>query len=540
MNNIENSPANAGSVKVTPFSDSGPQRPSGSDYLKKQEERARAFRLYAPSAALIGLIFTICVYHNRTGIALVALMAAALILNRKIQKKEDVRSDFFSVFLEVFLILLTVSICTTDCSPVQVIDKLLIPVAGALLLLHSRRRNSGENLFRIIIDTLHTLFLPMIALPEPVSDLSAVLKERSAKKAAASGEAATQTMIAREKTRKAVLTGLLIGIPLFAIVSALLLSADEIFLEMANNLFIEFDFFNGASSVLERIFQFLFGFWCAYCVWKKISSVGEAEEVRQKSASSVTAVVFMLPVDLIYLIFSLIQLIYVLGRKDLPDGISYAEYVHSGFYQLCAVAVINLILIAICHSFFDRSLLLDILQAVTCACTYIMIASGALRMKLYVEAYQFTFLRMFVLWFMLVLAVCLTLLVIRILRPSFPVLRSMFIAAAILWLGFAFLHPDLQIARFNLEHSGADTDYSYLTSLSEDAVPALKDNPEVLDSYIFHHGNGTWASLQNESAWTRIRCFNLSNWTAYRYLKDVSRGYSRFRERFFLSAFSYQ
>ncbi|MFR8843973.1 MAG: DUF4153 domain-containing protein [Waltera sp.] len=41
-----------------------------------------------------------------------------------------------------------------------------------------------------------------------------------------------------------------------------------------------------------------------------------------------------------------------LGKMQLPEGYTYAQYAREGFFQLLAVSILNLILVLVCLSFF--------------------------------------------------------------------------------------------------------------------------------------------------------------------------------------------
>jgi hypothetical protein len=128
-------------------------------------------------------------------------------------------------------------------------------------------------------------------------------------------------------------------------------------------------------------------------------------------------------------------------------------------------------------------------------------------MQLYIEAFQLTFLRLFVLWFLLVLAVCLSLMILRIQRSDYPLMRRLTAAVTILYLAFALLHPDYWIARYDLA-AAAPVDQEYLVQLSDDAVPVLAEDPDLLKRHRLYRGYGEQSSL---------RSFNLSVWIAQQY-----------------------
>lgn len=151
--------------------------------------------------------------------------------------------------------------------------------------------------------------------------------------------------------------------------------------------------------------------------------------------------------------------------------------------------MINLALVLAGHAYFKEKKALKIMLTIVSECTYIMIASSAYRMILYIQHYYLTFLRIFVLWALMVLFILLTGVIISIYKKDFPLFRYSMIVVTVCYLVLSFSHPDYWIAKWNLENmrysSNTDFqnetdcrtagyhDYEYLAGLSADAAPAL-------------------------------------------------------------------
>jgi len=118
-----------------------------------------------------------------------------------------------------------------------------------------------------------------------------------------------------------------------------------------------------------------------------------------------------------------------------------------------------------------------------------MIFSSAYRMILYIKVYQLTFLRVFVLWALLVIFLLVTGALIKVYRDDFPLVKSYAVTVTVLYLLFSFAHPDYWIAKYNLDHTyievyneSADKitydlaetqDLHYISKLSKDAAPVI-------------------------------------------------------------------
>ena len=171
---------------------------------------------------------------------------------------------------------------------------------------------------------------------------------------------------------------------------------------------------------------------------------------------------------------------------------------------------------------FGDSKVLNAILLVICGCTFVMTASSALRMILYIEAYQLTFLRVFVLVALFTIALLMAGVVVMILKPQFSFFRYALVTVSVVYLAFSFSHVDYFIADYNLSHSrtteafGEDrvVDYSYVYNLSTDAAPAIA-------SYIEEHAaNVTWLDNyleknEDEMNDINIRNFNVSHYIAH-------------------------
>ena len=161
-------------------------------------------------------------------------------------------------------------------------------------------------------------------------------------------------------------------------------------------------------------------------------------------------------------------------------GLTYASYVHEGFWQLTVATVLTLVVVGVTArkagraSARDRLLLRAVLGAL-CLLTLVVVASALFRMHVYEQAYGFTRLRLLVSVFEGWLGLVVVLVMVAGLGSSGRwVPRAALLTGATALLLLAASNPDASIARHNLERfqdTGADT--TYLLGLSADADPVL-------------------------------------------------------------------
>ena len=159
----------------------------------------------------------------------------------------------------------------------------------------------------------------------------------------------------------------------------------------------------------------------------------------------------------------------------------WAEYARSGFFQLVAVAALNLAVCSIFSSnrrFYARGgLLLRILFALMLGCTAVILASAFWRMRLYILAFGLSLLRLATLWAMLVIAVCVLAASWKLYKPAFRFWSALFAFGLASWCLLCLACPDAIIANYNvnayLDGELQQVDTEYLGSLSPDTLPAL-------------------------------------------------------------------
>ena len=271
------------------------------------------------------------------------------------------------------------------------------------------------------------------------------------------------------------------------------------------------------------LYLFLFAFFTPYCLINRFSNHDLQENLPDKrTAEPLIAITFTGILSFVYAVFCLIQIVYLFaGLGSLPENYTYASYAREGFFQLVFVCLINLSMILLCKKYFRKSKVLKILLTFVCVCTYIMIASSAYRMILYISAYQLTFLRVFVLWALLVIFLLVSGALVLIYKDDFPLVKFYVVTVTVLYLIFSFAHPDYWIAKYNLNHtfileydSAEDSyyyaldknrDLNYLKRLSLDAAPVIYD--KLSEIQIYEEGENWW--LDEADWWYKSYSSNL-------------------------------
>ena len=327
-----------------------------------------------------------------------------------------------------------------------------------------------------------------------------------------------------------ILIGLAAALPMAVVAVLLLSSADAAFRHLFARLFdIKVDL-HSMSLSFKSLCAFLLGTVAFYGLLCAQTDRPEPQEQAQvERFNTLVAITFTAVLAAIYIVFCLVQasVLFTGGETLLPEGYTYAQYAREGFFQLLAVSAMNVLLVIVSQQRFHSSRTLSVLLCVVSGCTYLMELSSAWRMILYVRVYGFTFLRLLVLWFLLVLAVVLGGAVVTVFRPDFRLFRFTLTVCLVCWLVFAFARPDNLAAKYNLRRFGpTEKNLShiywdlYADSIEELAPYLSMEDTEIPDYMDRNLRQYIPASYKNAG----VRGFNYSMWRAYLVAEEYSHG----------------
>jgi hypothetical protein len=338
------------------------------------------------------------------------------------------------------------------------------------------------------------------------------------------------------------LLGLLLALPLLALLALLLASADPIFareiesvLEILRleNLF-EYSFRLAYILILAYILTGVLLYALIASRAERVSS--DAAPAFPPFLSWVTAGVVLLSVDILFLAFVIVQFRYFFGGETNIgiDGMTYSQYARRGFGELVAVALISLMIFLGLSAVTRRSPLwprriFSGLGAGLVGLVIIMLVSAFQRLFLYESAYGFSRLRTYTHVFMVWLgALLIGILLLEILGR----LNFLPLAALLAGVGFgaslALVNVDGLIVEQNVARAvrGQELDATYLTGLSDDAAPrlfALYNSPDVPLALRQRIG-GVLACREairgEDTQPIRWPSFHLSRWRAGRLYED--------------------
>lgn len=262
-------------------------------------------------------------------------------------------------------------------------------------------------------------------------------------------------------TTRYVLIGIAAGLPILLITTMLLASADQIFSDLLEQIF---NFKSIEQWLIENLPQNLILLPCGFIIYTLLLYLVTGalckgslkEDVKEtRIFGTPIAVTIFIMIDVVYVIFVGIQFLFLFSGRPLASY-EYAEYAREGFFELLFVALINFFLVLFCNKHFKKNIALKTVMTITCLCTFVMIVSSAYRMRLYIHEYHLTFLRVFVLWFLLLLSFFMIGCTISIYKENWNSFHYCLFVLTCFYTVFSLSNVDSMIAKYNVAQFEAD------------------------------------------------------------------------------------
>ena len=346
--------------------------------------------------------------------------------------------------------------------------------------------------FRFWLEAALSFFLrPFIGLPGMVDYLRGLFGKKDA--------SAKPGMTMRHIFGR-ILLGLLLAIPVLLLSGSLLAAADPIFAQWSDHLRSHVSLGEFLQRLLLSLLLFPFIFSFLYSGLTKQSVLASVDLMPSTSSSerkdfrldAIVLISFLTVINLLYLAFAIIQITYLTGafQAVLPNGLTYAEYARSGFFELAGISIINFLLILVAVKGNKRggiaAMILRVESLLLILGSLVQWASAMFRMKMYIDVYGLSLLRFWVTAFMLLLLVFFILLLIKEFRPRLPFFKLGFTAALTALVILNFINCDAWIARHNADHyrQTGQIDVGFFDELSDSAVPVMLDLTRTDDSAV--------------------------------------------------------
>lgn len=326
--------------------------------------------------------------------------------------------------------------------------------------------------------------------------------------------------------------GLILALPLFAFVGSLLSKADPVFERLWSSL---------AHAVFERfhvtLIEFFFGipiamylFGLMYGALRRRAAPRTAEraEAAVRSCRVLPLPLVMgavIPLLALYVLFFITQMPYLLSafQSLIPKGFTQAEYARRGFFELCGVCTVNMLVLIGLNIFtktdhadpetgiVTQSIVARICGALLCLFSMTLAIISLRKMLLYIQNLGLTQKRVYTSVFMVFLCVAFALALAGLWKRGFAPARWIALSGTAMLLAVCLLNTDGLIARYNIWQAQTGRigklDVNAMRELGEAAVPPLAellesgDCPEVTKVEIrvlLLHENNYRVGLPND------------------------------------------
>ena len=313
---------------------------------------------------------------------------------------------------------------------------------------------AGKTGNYLILDALNAVFIiPFGNFFSQYKSFSVVLKRREK----------------RVRKMLSILGGVAVSLILFAIIVPLLISADSggfsLFVNFLSGLFTInneklIEFFLYCIPAIPTA-AYIYGL-ASGCVHKRRTNNLKTENIPSalnaaRLLPSVTVNIVLGAISLVYIIFILCQLPYFFSAFNgaRPDGwLVYSQYAREGFFELCKIAIINIIVIfstnLAVRKTETKGAVLKTLNIILSLITLLLIATAMSKMALYINAYGLTIRRLLpyvaMIFFALIYGG-----VIALQKWKFSIARLGLTAGAVIIVALCLINPNRVVVRYNTD-----------------------------------------------------------------------------------------
>lgn len=283
--------------------------------------------------------------------------------------------------------------------------------------------------------------------------------------------------------------GLIVTIPLTLIVASLLISADKGVKDMLEGLLDHV-----TVKCVEIIIQIILGIPVAlYLFGMLFSNARKAKEEiftdeqceaglnKSRVIPNIAVYSAVTPICILYVLFFISQVQYFISafQGNLPQDYSYAEYARRGFFELCAISVINLMVLAFISLLSkqcgkNKPVILKLYSVILSVFTLFIISTAVSKMLMYIGQYGLTQLRIYTSWFMILLAAIFVLIIIKQFHFTFHFAKHTLLIFILMFGVLCFSNVDRNIARYNIKMHQAgkldDLDLWSICNSSDDGM----------------------------------------------------------------------
>ena len=276
----------------------------------------------------------------------------------------------------------------------------------------------------------------------------------------------------------ALVVGLILSLPILAMVIGLLASADAAFEGMLKTL-PQIDLPEIIGSLFFGIFLALF-LYAGGVALHQAPHPEPAKESGFKGFSAVTINTVLCALSGVYVLYLVSQLAYISGGFSgiLPEEFTMAEYARRGFFEMALLCGINLSIISLAVALVEKKKHTPIFTRILCLfiglVTVFLVASASAKMFMYIGSYGLTRYRVLTEVIMIWLGISTLVVCLWVFFHKLPYMKVILLLALAMGAVTFWVDVDTQVAKYNVEayQSGKleKVDVEHLTTLGPGAA----------------------------------------------------------------------
>ena len=457
------------------------------------------------SSLFLSILQSILFWHKSPGISIAIFLTATIILTIYNLKEKEMIKNKKGILWAIPIELLGLTYFIFNNMFFKILNIPVILILYVIMCMSITKTKINENKF--IRQILGKIFKPFVVLFDFISDFD--MDEFFENK--------KENQNNKTDNIKKVGKSLLIAVPVILVIIFLLSSADSVF----GSIFSDFtkaiskmletktiNDFLGRLLVIAVTFIYIAGFIIAFAKSKKQE---ETEESTGIKLSDLTIKILLVSLNIIYLLFSVIQIKYLFINATTTPNFDYATYARTGFFQLMFVSFINFALLHISKKNIETNKFLKIMLIIF---TMIIVISAAFRMHLYEQKYGYTYLRLFVYFTLVTEMLVLIPILSKLFGLKIDTFKTTIEIVVTMYIILNFININKIIAKNNIDKYLADIenesiDYFYLKTRT--GTDSIEEQLRILDKS--EEGLSTNAQEYLANLKTSVRC-NLRGYKA--------------------------
>lgn len=485
------------------------------------------------SSLILSIMHSILFYGQKWGISIFLFTIVGLFLFIQILQKNEKIKNKKALLLSIPIIILSATYFIFNNSFFNFFNIIVILALFAIMTISAVL---GElKIQKIVVNTFILFFGPVEELDESAREISKNFTKKEEKQKD------------KNPLPKQIGKGIIYSLPLLIIVIILLVTADEMFASIFNYIFSNIFRIINLKTIYSLVFRTFIivalTFYFIGIIIKIKNNKLKQEETTNTSKIKIDAITLntlLTLLNIVYLLFTITQGIYLIKQIQLNSIANYAQYARTGFFQLMAVSIINFVIILICKNNKKEvnskvkgyTKTMNVILAIF---TIVILVSSVIRMNLYKTEYGYTFLRLMVYFIQITELILIIPTIIYIIKEKFNIVKWYMAITICMYIIINFINIDYIIAKGNIdryfkaeENQKNKIDFSYLKEkTSTDGLIEITRLLETEDKELKARANNylleQYEKLKKEKG--SLQEFNISKMRAKKELEKLNLKY---------------